>query len=319
MATFQKRNGRVTATVRIKPHPVKSKTFDTLRDAKKWAQETEVRLKNAKLEIFDHIIFKDALIEYRDTVSINKRGFEKERRKINFLLKAMYVDQPLIQVNKDFLTEWREQRLLNVKGATIRREFILLSAFFTWCIEVKRWLSVNPLREIKFPSESPHRERVISDEEIEILLPFLSTEMRYIFLIALQTGMRLSEICNLKWEKIRLSKNYLILDLTKNGRAREVPLSSQAAEIFKSIGPKKQGYVFSITSDDATDEFRDAKLEAGLEGFTFHDSRHTAATKIALKIPLLDLCKMFGWSNPRRAMIYYNPTSSEIAARLSQP
>ena len=52
---------------------------------------------------------------------------------------------------------------------------------FTWCIEVKRWLSVNPLREIKFPSESPHRERVISDEEIEILLPFLSTEMRYIF------------------------------------------------------------------------------------------------------------------------------------------
>ncbi|MGM7371421.1 integrase, partial [Acinetobacter baumannii] len=56
MATFQKRNGRVTATVRIKPHPAKSKTFDTLRDAKKWAQETEVRLKNEKLEIFDHII-----------------------------------------------------------------------------------------------------------------------------------------------------------------------------------------------------------------------------------------------------------------------
>ncbi len=34
MATFQKRNNRVTATVRIKPHPPKSKTFETLRDAK---------------------------------------------------------------------------------------------------------------------------------------------------------------------------------------------------------------------------------------------------------------------------------------------
>ena len=43
MATFQKRNGRVTATVRIKPHPAKSKHL-ILRDAK-WAQETEVRLK----------------------------------------------------------------------------------------------------------------------------------------------------------------------------------------------------------------------------------------------------------------------------------
>lgn len=319
MATFQKRSGRVTVTVRIKPHPAKSKTFDTLRDAKKWAQETEVRLKNEKAQIFDHIIFKDALIEYRDTVSINKRGDDKEIRKINFMLKTMYVDQPLIDVNKDFLIEWREQRFQKVKGATIRREFILLSAFFTWCIDVKRWLGINPLREIKFPSESPHRERVISEEEIEILLPFLSTELRFIFLIALETGMRLSEICNLRWEKIVLDRNYLVLDLTKNGRAREVPLSSKAIEIFNLIGPKKQGPVFSITSDEATIEFRGAKLEAGLEGFTFHDSRHTAATKIALKIPLLDLCKMFGWSNPRRAMIYYNPTASEIAARLSQP
>lgn len=34
MATFQKRNGRVTATVRIKPHLPKTKTFDTLRNAK---------------------------------------------------------------------------------------------------------------------------------------------------------------------------------------------------------------------------------------------------------------------------------------------
>ena len=45
MATFQKRNGRVTATIRIKPHPAKTKTFDNLREAKRWAQETEVRLK----------------------------------------------------------------------------------------------------------------------------------------------------------------------------------------------------------------------------------------------------------------------------------
>ncbi|WP_284074017.1 tyrosine-type recombinase/integrase [Acinetobacter nosocomialis] len=319
MATFQKRNGRVTVTVRIKPHPAKSKTFDTLRDAKKWAQETEVILKNEKLQVFDHIIFRDALIEFRDTVSVTKRGAEKEIRKINFLLKTMYVDLPLIAINKDFLIEWREQRLIKVKGATIRREFILLSGFFSWCIDVKRWLGVNPLREIKFPAESPHRERVITDEEIEILLPFMSTELRNIFLIALETGMRLSEICNLKWEKIKLNKNYLILDLTKNGRAREVPLSFNAVEIFNSIGPKKQGPVFSMTSDEVTVEFREAKLEAGLDGFTFHDSRHTAATRIAQKIQLLDLCKMFGWSNPRRAMIYYNPTSSEIAARLSQP
>ncbi|KYQ82494.1 integrase [Acinetobacter sp. NRRL B-65365] len=318
MATYQKRNGRITATVRIKPHPPKSKTHDTMREAKKWAQELEVKLKNEKAEIFDHVIWKDVLLEYRDTVSINKKGADKEIRKINYLLKNMYVDLPLLEVNKEFLIDWREKRLKSVKGATVRRDLILLSAIFTWCIDIKRWMGTNPIRDIKLPKESPHRERVISDEEVEIILPFLSTEMKFIFLIALETGMRLSEICNLKWERIHLQKNYLVLDATKNGRAREVPLSNKAVNIFKEIGPLKQGNVFEISNDDATTEFMKSRVAAGLTGFKFHDSRHTAATRIALKIPLLDLCKMFGWTNPRRAMIYYNPTSSEIAERLSQ-
>ncbi len=59
-----------------------------------------------------------------------------------------------------------------------------------------------------------------------------------------------------------------------------------------------------------------ARIAANLLDLTFHDTRHTAATRIALKLPILDLCKMFGWSNPKRAMVYYNPTATEIASRL---
>ena len=108
MATFQKRNGRITATVRIKPHKPKSKTFDTLRDAKKWAQETEVELKNEKQLIFDHVILKDAMEEYRDTISIKKRGADREISRINYILKHMRCDIPLINVDKEFLVNWRE-------------------------------------------------------------------------------------------------------------------------------------------------------------------------------------------------------------------
>jgi hypothetical protein len=31
---------------------------------------------------------------------------------------------------------------------------------------------------------------------------------------------------------------------------------------------------------------------------------------------VLDLCKMFGWTNPKMAMVYYNPTAAQIAGRL---
>lgn len=316
MATFQKRNGRVTATVRIKPHPPKSKTFDTVRNAKAWAQETEVRLKNEKALVFDHISFKDALEQYRDTVTVKKKGAVQEIDKINFILKHLDCSRPLQNVDKEMLVDWRESRLEKVKEATVRREMIVLAAFFTWCEEVKLWIKKSPLEDVKIPKDSDHRERVISDIEIEAMCSVLSEGMKNLFQFALETGMRQSEITGLTWNRVFIGKRYLKLVATKNGRPREVPLSKKAIGILESIGVKKSGNVFCIKSQDASTWFMKARIEAGLEGFTFHDARHTAATHIALKIPVLDLCKMFGWSNPQRAMIYYNPTASEIAARL---
>lgn len=64
--------------------------------------------------------------------------------------------------------------------------------------------------------------------------------------------------------------------------------------------------------------FRKYRARAGLSGFTFHDTRHTAATMLSHKVDVLTLCKIFGWSNTSQALTYYNPTASDIARRLNR-
>jgi integrase len=59
-----------------------------------------------------------------------------------------------------------------------------------------------------------------------------------------------------------------------------------------------------------------AAKKAKIQNVKFHDTRHTAATRLAQKIGVLDLCRMFGWRDPRHAMVYYNPAASDIAKRL---
>ena len=253
MATFQKRNGRITATVRIKPHKPKSKTFDTLRDAKKWAQETEVELKNEKQLIFDHVILKDAMEEYRDTISIKKRGADREISRINYILKHMRCDTPLINVDKEFLVNWREWRLENVSSGTARRDFVLLAGFFTWCVETKLWLRRNPVRDVQMPKDSDHRERVISQDEINKLCEYLSPDLKDIFLLAIETGMRQAEICGMTWDRVYLEKRYIKLLITKNGRPREVPLSQKAVDILS--GRTRWGN-FSIKSRSKRQTYR---------------------------------------------------------------
>jgi len=68
--------------------------------------------------------------------------------------------------------------------------------------------------------------------------------------------------------------------------------------------------------------FRRARERAGLSGFTFHDARHTAATRIGAsvgqpgRLSFPEFVKVFGWRDPKHALIYVNPTADALADKL---
>ena len=132
-------------------------------------------------------------------------------------------------------------------------------------------------------------------------------------MLALLTGMRAGEICKLQWRHV--FDDYCALPVTKT-RPRQVALTRNARRVIESMRGWDDGLVFGMAAQTLDATFRRARDAAGLAGFTFHDSRHTAATRLARKIDVLDLCKMFGWASTTQALTYYNPTASEIARRL---
>lgn len=97
---------------------------------------------------------------------------------------------------------------------------------------------------------------------------------------------------------------------------RLVPLSPVAARVLQAMRGWDEASVFGLRPQTLDAFFRRYHQRAGLLGFTFHDSRHTAATRMARRLDVLDLCKVFGWKNATMALAYYNPSASQIAARL---
>lgn len=330
MATFAKRNGRITATVRIKPNPSQSKTFDTLRDAKAWAKEVEVKLSAEKQGDYSHITLKTALERYRDEVIPNHRGADRDINRINRIItmKELPIDEPLQRLTKYHFIDWRNNRLKTIKGSSVIRDMSLIKAFLNLCVKEWGYIKVNPIIDVSMPPTLPHRERVITQIEIDTILQQLQhddatkpvtvgRQVAIVFLLALETGMRAGEICGLTWDRVFLEQKKVYLHTTKNGRPREVPLSKKAIELLQQMQQINDDKVFILEVSTLDAYFRKARKQAGLEGFTFHDTRHTAATRIAQKLKLLDLCKMFGWHDPKKAMIYYNPTATEIADILN--
>lgn len=142
------------------------------------------------------------------------------------------------------------------------------------------------------------------------------------FLIALETGMRQGEILSLVWSNVHLEKRYVHLPKTKNGDARDVPLSMRAVALFERL-PKIEGEqrcfpVVQGTVDGAWRNTRKrmAKDRPTLADLKFHDSRHEATTRLSRKLNVLALAKMIGHRDLKSLMIYYDETAAELAARL---
>jgi integrase len=184
------------------------------------------------------------------------------------------------------------------------------------------------MADVRTPAEPDHRERIITGPEIRAMLRTMDWSRRkpvrtvtqavaHCFIAALQTGMRAGELTGLRWEDVRGDYCTLHAEGTKTGKAREVPLTAAARRTLDAMRGWDDVMVFGLTAKTLDALFRKHRGRAGMAGFTFHDSRHTAATRMAQVLHVLDLCKVFGWTNTSRALTYYNPTGSDIAKRLA--
>ncbi len=91
---------------------------------------------------------------------------------------------------------------------------------------LKRIRKVKPLRD------DSKRLRYLSKEECQSLVNACDTHLKPIVVTALNTGMRKGEILNLKWPNVDLKHGFILLDKTKNGDRRELPINKTLEATF---------------------------------------------------------------------------------------
>ncbi|MCC4619339.1 tyrosine-type recombinase/integrase [Xanthomonas cassavae CFBP 4642] len=93
-----------------------------------------------------------------------------------------------------------------------------------------RWIRENPMRDVRWPKTPKGRARRISNEEVEMLARAFGVWDK----LQAETATRSGEILGLTWPNIHLDAQYVHLPKTKNGDARDVPLSRRACEILRA-------------------------------------------------------------------------------------
>lgn len=304
-----------------------SQVFPTRREAVEWGAKREAHIRDhATKPAGDLHTLRQALRKYSDEVSPLRKGERWEQVRLSaFESYLLPLDLAISKVTPQHVAAFRDARAKKVGPSSVLRELSLLASVFEAARLEWEWVEVNPCRGIRKPAKGKHRDRLIRMSEVRQMLRAMGYRRKgrigstaqavaNCMLLALRTGMRAGELCGLAWANVH--DLHAHLPDTKSDRPRDVPLSTRARAILERMKGWDERLVFGINSASLDALFRKYRTRAELAGFTFHDTRHTAATMVARKIDVLDLCKMFGWTDPKMAMVYYNPHGSSIAAKL---
>jgi integrase len=146
---------------------------------------------------------------------------------------------------------------------------------------------------------------------------------------ALNTSMRSKEIFDLLKEHVDFKNRMIHVTLTKNWEKRNIPMNELLTKVLKEIIKEDPDtpYVFTnpktgkpYTSIKTT--FTKAVKRIGLEGFVFHDLRHTWCSKMCeLGVDEATIMQLGGWKT--RSMIdrYAHPSMDhkrEVLERLNK-
>lgn len=281
MATYIKRKTGILCQIRRKGHASISRTFDSKAEAERWALTIESKMGRGVYEdtreAFNTTL-SDCLDRYQVEVSALKKSAETEKYTIQLWQQSTLASKPIGTVTSSDIAKWRNNRLKEVSGSTVRINLALLSHLYT--IAFKEWgIPVNnPVAAIKIPPPGRARDRRLLPGEEKLLFDKLNPEMRVMVTLAIETAMRRSELAGLRREWIK--GKVVTLPDTKNGTQRKVPLSTKALAVLSLLPSRIDGMVFSMSAKTVTYRFDRACEAAGITGLHFHDLRHEATSRL---------------------------------------
>jgi integrase len=326
MASIYKRNGKWRVEIRKIGSKGIHKSFIVKEDAVRFARETEVKIEQGlyqDLTLAKTTKLKDVLAQYRDRVSVNKKGYDQERYKINKIIRSDIADKTLSQLTPLVLFEYIEQQKKLYTASTVNKSITIVNLALNFA---ERFLGIslnkNPLKFIKRLKEAQFVGQVIELHEEALLLKHSEFSKLYwlktAIILGIDCGLRRGEILKLKAEDINFKNNTAVLKDTKNGETREIGLSSRAIQELKKLPVSIDGKLFPCKRlDTFTFYFNQLKKWSGVKK-RFHDTRHTFASRSATSgWSITEIAAQGGWKQLQVLKRYTHIKAEYLAKKMN--
>ena len=264
--------------------------------------------------------FKDFANEYLEWAKVNHRAWERMDKIQVKYLKEFFKGKRLRDITPWLIEKFKAQRKGEVSPATVNRGLAVLSSILSRAMQWGKLID-HPMKggKVKKLREESVKERILSADEERKLVRTCSGWFRDFVVMALDTGMRVSELVNLKREDVDLNNLVVTVRHTKSGRDRKIPMTKRVVSMIRRrvkdggdsefVFPQGKGkWPWRVRS-----AFVRACKKASLQGLRFHDFRHTYATRLVTGgIDLATVQRLVGHQNIQMTIRYAHPGSEDV-------
>lgn len=239
------------------------------------------------------------------------------------------------QVNKEVIVNYMQSEKNNNKAnSSILRSVSSLRKFFQYLAQEKI-IEKDPMLLIDTPKKKQHLPQVLTKEEVEKLLRSSNTGQvlglrdRAMLELMYATGLRISEIINLKLEDLHLTMGTL-QTLGKGHKERIVPVGDEAIKWVnryleearpKLLKQKRSNYLFlnfhgnNLTRQGVWKNLKAEVRKAGIQkNITPHTLRHSFATHILENgADLRIVQELLGHADISTTQIYTHLSNKQLA------
>jgi len=314
---------------RVRKHIGKSKKLAELA-----REETEVKIAKGELgwEEVEDPRFCEFVGRYLEYLVANTRHTTYLRYRkalqhfIDFLRKNGSLSLRLSQISFNIIEEYKQERTSLVRPLTVNVELKVLKALYNLAIKC-RCARENPVRQVPFYKETERKPTYLRREEIDCLLDNCDG-LHPILYTFLKTGLRKSELINLRWEDVEFDRKYIRVESkedwqTKTGNSREVPIDEDLLDMLTEL-PKESDYVFLNTNGrkygyHLTERVKRLGRRIGIENLTVHALRHTFISHLVMSgVDLVTVKELAGHSDIKTTMRYAHLTPEHLRKSIGK-
>lgn len=212
-------------------------------------------------------------------------------------LRGYYLDE----ITRPIVAQIGEIKKAESSAARANRHLALIRAILNRAYKVWDWLEKVP--SIQLYPENKKRVRFLTPNEIEKVTNELPVHQRPIFLFSILTGLRRSNVLNLRWSQVSFESDLIVIDgeEMKAGKTHSVPISDSVRDILIAQIGKNPEFVFTYKGKPIKETkraFQSALKKAGINDYRWHDNRHTWASLLVQNgVPLNEIQEMGAWSS----------------------